>query len=31
VVQSWPTIPYDVSAVTGAPSYAETFLCEKAS
>jgi SAM-dependent methyltransferase len=29
LIQSWPTIPYDVSAVTGAPSHAETFLCEK--
>jgi ubiquinone/menaquinone biosynthesis C-methylase UbiE len=29
LVQSWPTIPYDVSAVTGAASHAETFLCEK--
>jgi ubiquinone/menaquinone biosynthesis C-methylase UbiE len=31
LIQSWPTIPYDVSAVTGASSHAETFLCEKTS
>jgi len=27
--ESWPSIEYDVSAVTGSPSHAETFLCEK--
>ena len=31
MVQSWRTIAYDVSAVTGSPSHAETFLCEKVS
>jgi SAM-dependent methyltransferase len=31
LVKSWPTIEYDVSAVVGASSHAETFLCEKAS
>lgn len=29
LVESWPTIEYDVSAVVGAHSHAETFLCEK--
>lgn len=29
LVKSWRTIDYDVSAVTGAASYAETFLCRK--
>jgi ubiquinone/menaquinone biosynthesis C-methylase UbiE len=29
LVESWRTIDYDVSAVTGASSHAETFLCEK--
>ena len=31
LVQSWRTIDYDVSAVTGAASHAETFFCEKTS
>ncbi|HEY2010078.1 MAG TPA: class I SAM-dependent methyltransferase [Rhizomicrobium sp.] len=29
LVQSWRTIDYDVGPVTGSPSHAETFLCEK--
>jgi ubiquinone/menaquinone biosynthesis C-methylase UbiE len=29
LVRSWRTIDYDVGPVTGSPSYAETFLCEK--
>jgi ubiquinone/menaquinone biosynthesis C-methylase UbiE len=28
-LRSWLTITYNVEAVTGAPSHAETFLCEK--
>lgn len=31
LVQSWPTIDYNVGMVTGSPSHAETFLCEKLS
>ncbi|HWU56065.1 MAG TPA: class I SAM-dependent methyltransferase [Rhizomicrobium sp.] len=31
LVESWRTIDYDVSAVTGALSHAETFYCEKRS
>lgn len=31
LVASWPTIDYNVGAVTGSPSHAETFLCEKSS
>jgi ubiquinone/menaquinone biosynthesis C-methylase UbiE len=30
VRESWHTIDYDVGMVTGSPSHAETFLCEKA-
>jgi ubiquinone/menaquinone biosynthesis C-methylase UbiE len=29
MVRSWRTIDYDVGTVTGSPSHAETFLCEK--
>jgi len=29
LIRSWRTIDYDVGAVTGSPSLAETFLCEK--
>jgi SAM-dependent methyltransferase len=29
LVKSWPSIDYDVEPFVGAPSHAETFLCER--